>query len=154
MFYWNIAMLIHLSMAACMLQWQSWVTNTKTVCSTKPRTFTVWPFTGKKKKLPSPGLSYYPAPRFVQEGHKEGPGGAWAAGFLGLSATLLASPLLPHFGSHFRGTKKLAFPVWPGSIYDFRCSGLCSNRQKGHLSAKLYFFFLSVHPGFFCMETS
>lgn len=132
-------MLIHLSMAARMLQWQSWVTNTETVCTTKPRTVTVWLFIGKKK-LPSPGLTYYMAPCFVQEGYKEGLGGAWAAGFLGLSVTSLVNPLLPHFGSHFRGTKKLAFPVWPGSIYDFRCSGLYSNRQKGHLSAKLYFF--------------
>jgi len=50
-FYWNIAMLTDLSMAAFTLQRQSWVTATETVCSTKPRIFTLWTFTNVCQSL-------------------------------------------------------------------------------------------------------
>ena len=35
-----------LSTAVFVLQWQHWVVATETVCPTKPRMFTIWPFTG------------------------------------------------------------------------------------------------------------
>ena len=130
-------MLIQLFMAAFMLQWQRWVISTETVCPAQPRRVTIWPF--RENKLPSPGYSLLQLPLCPAE----------ARGALGrrLSVTWLASPLL-HCATHFRGTEKLAFITWPRSTYNFRCFQLWSSRQKGHLSAKHYFFPLCVQSGF------
>ena len=89
-FYWNLVMLIHLFMAAFMLQWRNWVIATETACPAKPRRVTIRPL--REKKFPNPGLPHAAASCFVQQRHKKPLAGAsvWP----GLPALYLSA--LPH----------------------------------------------------------